>query len=107
MDDATSAALTAMVVGDALGAIPLLVQAGVLVLMLGCAGWAVVRPVGAPLMAFTACALIWSRANQALEGPVLLTITEDHGITTADLWPPVLAALIGASRLRRHRGYQR
>ena len=41
MDDATSAALTAMVVGDALGAIPLLGQAGVLVLMLGCAGWAV------------------------------------------------------------------
>jgi hypothetical protein len=104
VDDANSAALAAMVVGDALGATPLPLQGAVLILMAGCAVWATLRPVGAAaVVAFLACALIWSRANQALEGPILFTLTPEHGITTADLWPPALAGLLGWSRVRSHR----
>ncbi|MBK7624326.1 MAG: hypothetical protein IPJ14_17105 [Kineosporiaceae bacterium] len=93
------AAMDAMVVGDALGGIPREHQLLVLGLMVGSALWAVVRPSGPAHLAFVACALMWSRANQAFEVAVLWTISAGHGLTVADLWPPLLALAIVGRRL--------
>jgi hypothetical protein len=94
LDDATRSALDAMTVGDALGAIPAPVQAAVLALLLLTALWALHRPRTARVVAFVACALMWSRANHAFEGQILLVLTADHGVTTADLPAPALALAI-------------
>jgi hypothetical protein len=94
MDPITVAALDAMVVGDAVGEIAAPLQYGVLALLVLSAVWASRRPNAAALTGFLACALVWCRANHALEGQVLLTLTTDHGLTTADLLPPALVALV-------------
>lgn len=92
-----------MVVGDALGAVPGDVQLVVLGLLIGTAIWAAVRCTPSAVVAFVACAAMWSRANQAWEGSVLWTLTPEHGITTADLWPPLLAVPIGWRLVRGRR----
>lgn len=92
--DATLTALREMTVGDALGRVPLPVQALVAGLLTGTAAWTAVRPRPLPAVAFTACALMWARANQRLEGPVLVTFAPGHGLVVADLLPPVLLALV-------------
>lgn len=94
MDPVTWHALSALVVGDALGQVPLPVQAAVLVLMIGTAAWAATRRRAAALLAFVACALVWARANQGMEGAVLVTVSPEHGLTLADLLPPALTALV-------------
>jgi hypothetical protein len=94
MDPSTSNALTALMVGDALGRLPLPVQAGVLLLMVACALWAARRPCGPSIVAFVACASMWARANQRMEGAVLITLSPAHGLTVADLLPAALAALV-------------
>ena len=66
------AAADAMVVGDALGGIPRAYQLLVLGLMVGSALWSLVRASGPAHLAFVACALMWSRANQAFEVAVRL-----------------------------------
>lgn len=99
MDAANSTALADLVVGDAMGRLPLTVQVGVLLLLLATGVWAARRPDAASLVAFIACSLVWARANQAMEGAVLITLSPEHGLTIADLLPPALAALIVA----RHR----
>jgi hypothetical protein len=100
VDGATATALGDMVIGDALGAVPLGTQFTVLLLMIGCALWASQRTSPLAVLAFVACAAMWSRANQALEGAILLSLNHEHGITTADLWPPALAALVIARHQR-------
>jgi hypothetical protein len=94
VDAANSTALADLVVGDALGRLPLTVQVGVLLLLLATGVWAARRPDPASLVAFVACALVWARANQALEGAVLITLSPEHGLTVPDLLPPALTALI-------------
>jgi hypothetical protein len=94
MDTATLSALAELVVGDALGRVSLPLQGLVGVLMLGTALWTAARPGWTRMAAFTACVLVWSRANQGLEGFVLLSVTPDHGLTVADLLPPALLALV-------------
>ncbi len=101
MDDVTAQALTSMISGDALGAVPAPTQAAVLVLVLGTALWALHRPRSARLFAFGACALLWSRANHAFEGEVLLVLSPEHGVTTADLVPAGLVWAIAARSLPR------
>jgi hypothetical protein len=97
--DATFAAVSSMVVGDALGDLPAEVQAGVLALALTSAAWAR-RGGRLRVLAVGACCLMWSRANHAFEGAVLHTFSHDHGLTVADLVPPALAAWV--SLARRH-----
>jgi len=92
-----------MVVGDALGQVSSDTQLLVLGLLLGCAVWAAARRTPAAVAAFLACAVMWSRADQAWEGPVLWTLTPEHGITTADLWPPLLAAPVAWRLVHRGR----
>ncbi len=106
MDPTTSTtvtALNAMIVGDALGRIAAPWQVLVFALMLGSAGWAVRRPAAAATAAFLACAAMWSRANQAFEGPILWTFSVGHGLCAADLWPPLLVGLMAwRSAVRPH-----
>lgn len=97
------AAADAMVVGDALGGIPRAYQLLVLGLMVGSALWSLVRASGPAHLAFVACALMWSRANQAFEVAVLWTFSAGHGLTVADLWPPLLALAIAGRRLASSR----
>ncbi len=97
--DATLAAVSSMVVGDALGDLPAEVQAGVLALALASAAWAR-RGGRLRVLALCACCLMWSRANHAFEGAVLHTFSHDHGLTVADLVPPALVAWV--SLARRH-----
>jgi hypothetical protein len=99
VDAANSTALADLVVGDAMGRLPLTVQIAVLLMLLGTGVWAARRPDAASIMAFLACSLVWARANQAMEGTVLITLSPEHGLTIADLLPPALMALI----LARHR----
>ena len=94
MDPATATALNALVVGDALGRIPMQTQAAVLGLTIATGAWAALRPRPAPIVAFVACSLLWSRANSALEGGILVRVTPDHGLTVADLLSPALGLLV-------------
>ena len=94
MDTVTRAALDSMIVGDALGDVPAPVQAAVLLLLLGTALWALHRPRAVRVVAFVACALMWSRANHAFEGQVLVVFSAEHGLTTADLVPSGLALAV-------------
>jgi hypothetical protein len=96
--DATREALLGMVVGDALGQIAAGWQLAVLVLMVGSATWAAVRPGRLPIVAFVLCALMWSRADQAFEGAVLWSFSSEHGLTVADLWPPILGQVVLLAR---------
>ena len=106
IDPATSTALSALVVGDALGQVAMPAQLAVLTLMLATAGWARSRRTLISLVAFVACALVWSRANQRLEGQILITFTPDHGLTTADLLAPTLTALVLARTAGRRSAEQ-
>ena len=83
---------------EALTQVSLPGQIVVLVLMLGCGGWAALRPGVLPLIGLGACAALWLRANSQLEGVVLVTITPEHGLTLADLLVPALGC---ATLLRR------
>lgn len=98
MDTLTVAALQAMVVGDALGAVPRSLQLLVAALMVGTALWVATGAGGLRALAFLACVAVYSRANQAFEGPVLLTLTPEHGLVAADLLPVALAAGILLTR---------
>ncbi len=98
------AAPSDLVVGDALGGVPLPVQVTVLALMVGTAVWTAARPGRARAVAFAACAVVWVRANQHLEGAVLLRLSQDHGVTVADLLPPALLALVLARVAPRRTG---
>jgi len=100
--DATLAAVSSMVVGDALGDLPAEVQAGVLALALVSAAWAR-RGGRLRVLALGACCLMWSRANHAFEGAVLHTVSHDHGLTVADLVPPALVAWVSLARRRLSR----
>jgi hypothetical protein len=97
--DATLAALAEMIVGDALGKVALWQQLTVLGLLLGSGGWAALRPGRPAVVAFAACAALWWRANQALEGPVLWTLAPGHGVVLADLLPVALGIVVA----RRYR----
>jgi hypothetical protein len=94
MDAATVTALTELTVGDALGQVPLVVQTLVGVLLVATAVWTALRPDLTRAAAFVSCAAIWVRANQGLEGFVLVTVSPKHGLTLADLLPPALLALV-------------
>lgn len=109
MDPATLTALKAMTVGDALGQVPLPVQALVGALMIVSAVWTARRPGWVRAVALVASTAMWARANQGLEGTVLLTLSRDHGLTTADLLPPALLALVLAhvARGRSRRVFSR
>jgi len=98
MDASTLNALTELIVGDALGQVPLGVAALVGVLMLGTAVWTAHRPDTVRAVAFLACAVVWARADQGLEGAVLVALSPEHGLTLADLLPPALLALVLARR---------
>jgi hypothetical protein len=98
MDAATLTALAELTVGDALGRLPLATQVFVGVLLVATALWTAARPGRTRAVAFGACALVWARANQGLEGFVLLTLSPGHGLTLADLLPPALLALVLARR---------
>jgi hypothetical protein len=92
--------LASVIVGDALGDIPAQQQAIVLALVLVAAVWA--RSGGrARVLVFVACCLMWSRANHAFEGAVLYSFSPEHGLTVADLLPPVLGGWVLLGRLRR------
>ena len=104
--DATFAALEAMTVGDALGALPPVVQAGLAALMVLVAGWALHRPSALRVAGFLAAGFVFARANQAFEGPVLWTLTRDHGLVLADLLPLglLLAVAVRSLSAWSHRG---
>jgi len=36
-------------------------------------------------LALGACSILWLVVNKPMEGEVLVVVTEDHGLTTADL----------------------
>lgn len=49
-------------------------------------------------------ALVWPFVNRPMEGPVLLTIGQGHGVTMSDLLTPagvLLSVLVLTGRLRR------
>lgn len=94
MDPVTVTALDSMLVGDALAQVPRGAQAVVLALTVGTGIWAAARPRPPVVLAFVACSLLWSRANSAFEGGVLVSFSPEHGLTVADLLPPALAGLI-------------
>lgn len=45
--------------------------------------------------------VMWVAENGPVEGPVLLSISSQHGVTLADLLTPVTLVLAGYLRLRR------
>jgi hypothetical protein len=103
VDPATSQAIGAMAIGDALAQLPRPVQTLVLGLTVGTGVWAAVRPRPPALLAFVACSALWLRANSDFEGAVLVSFSADHGLSVADLLPPCLGALIVAGQVRRRR----
>jgi hypothetical protein len=103
MDAATSSAVSDVVIGDALGALPLKVQCAVLALTVVTAVWVYRRPGVLPILGFAVCVLVWERANQRLEGAVLLTFAPSRGLTVADLLPPALVASILVKRMTQAR----
>lgn len=104
LDPATLEALRRVTVGDALGEVPLPVQLLVAALLVGTGVWTAVRPAPLRAVAFVACTLMWARANQALEGPILLTLTPDHGLVVGDLLPVALLGLVLHRTARRRAG---
>ena len=103
MDPATVTALNAVVIEDAMGALPMWMQAVVLTLLVATGFWVAWRPSGAGVVAFVACALVWARADQRLEGAILITVAPGRGLTVADLVAPALTAwiLTQVARIRR------
>ena len=67
-----------------------------LVVLLAVTAWAALRPGLLTYAAFVAAVVAWLVANKPVEGPVLFTISRDHGLTLADLapLPCVLAVLL-------------
>lgn len=63
------------------------------------------RPTRVGALAIVVLALAWLPIDHQAEGPVLLTLSESHGVTTADL-ASVLAVVVAAWvwRAARHRG---
>ena len=67
-----------------------------LVVLLAVTAWAALRPGLLTYAALAAAVVAWLVANKPVEGPVLFTISRDHGLTLADLapLPCVLAVLL-------------
>jgi hypothetical protein len=98
VDRTTLSALRDVLIGDALGGLPLAVQAGVATLLVGTGLWAAHRPGRIRLIALLACAAVWTRANQRLEGAILVTVAPSRGLTVADLLPPAVLLLVAVRR---------
>ena len=67
-----------------------------IVVLLAVTVWAALRPGLLSYAVLAAAVVAWLIANKPVEGPVLLTISLDHGLTLADLaaLPCVLAVLL-------------
>ena len=85
---------------EALTRVSLPGQVAVLILLLGCAAWAVLRPGPLPVVGLAGCAAVWLRANSHLEGVVLLSFGPGRGLTLADLLVPALGCGILLRRSR-------
>jgi hypothetical protein len=103
VDPSNAAALHDLVIGDLLGAEPVRVQALVLALLLGSTLWAAARPRVLPGIGLLACAAMWARTNQRLEGGVLLTLAPGRGLTAADLLIPAALVLVAVRAVRATR----
>ena len=63
------------------------------------------RPAWSLVGLLAALAVVWLPVNQPVEGAVLLSLTDEHGLTVADLLVPVILAVLALSvvRLRSRR----
>jgi hypothetical protein len=76
--------------------LPLLVALVVLVVLAAVVAWSVAAPSVLRLAVVVAAAVVWLPVNKPVEGPTLLRLDREHGITLSDLLSVaavVLAAL--------------
>ncbi|MGD9958424.1 hypothetical protein [Nocardioides sp.] len=64
-------------------------------------GWLVVRPGFLARAAWVLNATAWWLLNKSLEGPILLRLTDDSGVTLADVLPLLCIAAVMLARYRR------
>lgn len=62
--------------------------------------WAVRLPARPAVAVCAGAALVWWAFDGAFDGPTLLGVTRTHGVTAADLVPPVCWAVVGLARRR-------
>lgn len=80
-----------------------MVIAGVLALLLAATALSLRRPAPWSVGLVGAAGIAWWLVNGPVEGIVLVEVTPDHGLTTADLLVPPLVAVAVLALVRRDR----